>query len=96
METAKIEFATSRRPILIDAKRALYQLSYVPLTVTDLLNPHVVPGETTLTRLQNHNVTTPWYMLLLVKIFGLTGSYPFSPGFRSFHNQVRLLPECRG
>ena len=30
METAKIEFATSRTPSRIDAKRALYQLSYVP------------------------------------------------------------------
>jgi len=31
METAKIEFATSRTPSQTDAKRALYQLSYVPL-----------------------------------------------------------------
>ena len=46
METAKIEFATSRRPILIDAKRALYQLSYVPLIVIYLLNLHGLPGET--------------------------------------------------
>ena len=30
METAKIEFATSRKFIFLDAKRALYQLSYVP------------------------------------------------------------------
>jgi hypothetical protein len=30
VETAKIEFATSRRSPGLDAKRALYQLSYVP------------------------------------------------------------------
>ena len=38
METAKIEFATSRTPRKVDAKRALYQLSYVPFAKVRLLN----------------------------------------------------------
>jgi len=50
METAKIEFATSRRPSRVDAKRALYQLSYVPLGKVDPLSYIKSPGR--------HNLST--------------------------------------